>query len=105
MAQLFPLNVGPSPTPLSIVPETESTSSKTVFASVKTPDSVEFRLPNGPPALGAPPRGPGSVASVTLFAGVGVAIRSSLSDVESVGSFEHAVAAIPANIQNPTSSL
>src|ERR1700732_684943 len=62
IAQLLPLNVGPSPTPGSpaMVPETESTSLNTPSAELKKAFSLALRAGNGPPAEAAPPRGPGS---------------------------------------------
>ena len=44
IAQLFPLNVGPSPTPASSVPETESTSWKRLNAWLKNVCDAESRV-------------------------------------------------------------
>src|SRR5712672_243436 len=64
-AQLLELKRGPRPEPASMVPDTESTSSKVSRASLK-----KAKLPagllaatdaNGPPAAAAPGRTPGSV--------------------------------------------
>src|ERR1700731_2454610 len=60
-AQELPLKRGPRPSPGSIVPETELTSWNLSLAAPKNANSSDARPDNGPPAPGAPPRGPGSV--------------------------------------------
>src|SRR5579864_4968960 len=60
MAQLLALNVGPRPTPDSIVPETESTSLNRPMAWLNNCCSVGLRVEKKLPAPAAPARGPGS---------------------------------------------
>src|SRR5580704_19171030 len=57
IAQLFPLNVGPSPLPASIVPVTESTSWKRRNAWLKKLFSFALSVGYGPPAPAGPGRG------------------------------------------------
>src|SRR5437879_13630686 len=62
MAQLLPLNVGPSPLPASMVPDTESISLKRAIAWLKKSCSLALSVGKKLPAPAPPVRGPGSRA-------------------------------------------